>query len=246
MPAAAGNGCRRGLSAAEILAFTGNVEPVSPDEAGRRVARLKAAYPRRELEPETVAVCVAFLLDFVYEEASACLSVVVATSRFLPGIAEVREAIAARALGAPAGELAWLQVEAALRRFGRAQRDVDFPWGLLAPADRQGSPRRPSAGVRSGLQTRHPVSGLHGVGSRRDIRRRPFPHDSRPSCDGGRGACMRGIRLAVGIVVGLPGAGHSFDDVLRAHAYLEKDDIQAALAYATWRSEEIELPLKAS
>jgi len=42
------------------------------------------------------------------------------------------------------------------------------------------------------------------------------------------------------------GAGHSVDDVLRAYPYLEKDDIQAALAYAAWRSEEIELPLKAS
>ena len=135
MPAAAGNGRRRGLSAADILAFTGNVEPVSPDEAGRRVARLKAAYPRRELEPETVAVCVAFLLDFVYEEASACLSVVIATSRFLPGIAEAREERPPPApWEAPAGELAWLEVEAALRRFGRAQRDLDFPWGLLATA----------------------------------------------------------------------------------------------------------------
>jgi uncharacterized protein (DUF433 family) len=34
--------------------------------------------------------------------------------------------------------------------------------------------------------------------------------------------------------------------VLLAYPYLEKDDIQAALAYAAWRSEEIELPLTAS
>ena len=68
-------------------------------------------------------------------------------------------------------------------------------------------------------------------------------HD--PAVMGGR-PCLRGMRVTVGIVVGLLGAGHSVDDILRAYPYLEKDDIQAALAYAAWRSEEIELPLKAS
>jgi len=68
-------------------------------------------------------------------------------------------------------------------------------------------------------------------------------HD--PAVMGGR-PCIRGMRLTVGIVVGLLGAGRSVADILRAYPYLEKDDIQAALAYAAWRSEEIELPLKAS
>jgi len=68
-------------------------------------------------------------------------------------------------------------------------------------------------------------------------------HD--PTVMGGR-PCIRGMRLTVGIVVGLLGAGHSVDDILRAYPYLEKDDIQAALTYAAWRSEEIELPLNAS
>ena len=68
-------------------------------------------------------------------------------------------------------------------------------------------------------------------------------HD--PAVMGGR-PCIRGMRLTVRIIVGLLGAGHSFDDVLRAYPSLEKDDIQAALAYAAWRSEEIELSLKAS
>ena len=68
-------------------------------------------------------------------------------------------------------------------------------------------------------------------------------HD--PAVMGGR-PCIRGMRLTVGVIVGLLGAGHSADDILREHPYLEKDDIQADLAYAAWRSEEIELPLKAS
>lgn len=68
-------------------------------------------------------------------------------------------------------------------------------------------------------------------------------HD--PAVMGGR-PCIRGMRLTVGVIVGLLGAGHSAEDILRDYPYLEKDDIQAALAYAAWRSEEIELPLKAS
>ena len=57
---------------------------------------------------------------------------------------------------------------------------------------------------------------------------------------------MRGMRVTVGLVVCLLGAGHAVDEILSEYPYLEKDDIQAALAYAAWRSEEIELPLKAS
>jgi len=68
-------------------------------------------------------------------------------------------------------------------------------------------------------------------------------HD--PAVMGGR-PCIRGMRLTVGVIVGQLGAGHSVDEVLREYPYLEKDDIQAALAYTVWRSEEIELPLKAS
>ena len=51
------------------------------------------------------------------------------------------------------------------------------------------------------------------------------------------------MRVTVGTIVGLLGAGRSADEILREYPYLEKDDIQAALAYAAWRSEEIELPL---
>jgi len=68
-------------------------------------------------------------------------------------------------------------------------------------------------------------------------------HD--PAVMGGR-PCLRGMRLTVGTVVGLLGAGHSVDEILLAYPYLENEDIRAALAYAAWRPDEIELPLKAS
>jgi uncharacterized protein (DUF433 family) len=63
-----------------------------------------------------------------------------------------------------------------------------------------------------------------------------------PAVMGGK-PCIRGMRMTVGTVVGLLAAGRSREDILRAYPYLEPEDIQAALAYAAWRSEEIEVPL---
>jgi len=48
----------------------------------------------------------------------------------------------------------------------------------------------------------------------------------------------------VGTVVGLLASGHSIADILKAYPYLEEEDIHHALAYAAWRVEELELPLK--
>ena len=62
---------------------------------------------------------------------------------------------------------------------------------------------------------------------------------------GGR-PCIRGMRVTVGTILGLLATGQSADDIVGAYPYLEKEDIQAALSYAAWRSEEIEVPLKAS
>jgi len=55
--------------------------------------------------------------------------------------------------------------------------------------------------------------------------------------------CIRGMRVTVGTIVGLVASGYSNEDVLKAYPYLEADDIREALAYAAWRSEEVELPL---
>lgn len=55
--------------------------------------------------------------------------------------------------------------------------------------------------------------------------------------------CIRGLRVTVGIIVGLVAAGHSTADILQAYPYLEAEDIREALAYAAWRAEEIDVPL---
>ena len=55
--------------------------------------------------------------------------------------------------------------------------------------------------------------------------------------------CIRGMRVTVGMIVGLVASGHSNAEILEAYPYLEQADIQQALEYAAWRVEEIDLPL---
>ncbi|MBK5965286.1 hypothetical protein CCR95_14625 [Thiocystis minor] len=75
-----------------------------------------------------------------------------------------------------------------------------------------------------------------------------FPNLERITIDprlmGGK-PCIRGIRITVGAVTGLLASGESIDSVLECYPSLEREDIYAALAYATWRAEEYDLPLKA-
>ena len=62
-------------------------------------------------------------------------------------------------------------------------------------------------------------------------------HD--PAVMGGK-ACIRGLRVTAGMVVGLLATGVSRERILQAYPYLEPEDIDAALAYAAWRLEERE------
>ena len=63
-----------------------------------------------------------------------------------------------------------------------------------------------------------------------------------PNVMGGM-ACIRGLRVTVRTVLGLLAAGRSPDEILEAYPYLEREDIDEALAYAAWRIEEREVPL---
>jgi uncharacterized protein (DUF433 family) len=58
--------------------------------------------------------------------------------------------------------------------------------------------------------------------------------------------CIRGLRVTVGTIVGLMAAGHTPAKILQSYSYLELEDIYEALAYAAWRSEEIEVPLQSA
>jgi uncharacterized protein (DUF433 family) len=63
-----------------------------------------------------------------------------------------------------------------------------------------------------------------------------------PEVMGGK-ACIRGMRVTVGLIVGQIGAGHTIDEVLTDYPYLEREDILQALRYAAWRAEEREVVL---
>ncbi len=60
----------------------------------------------------------------------------------------------------------------------------------------------------------------------------------RPEIMGGK-ACIRGIRVTVGMIVGQIGAGRSVDELLAEYPYLEREDILQALRYAAWRAEDV-------
>ena len=63
-----------------------------------------------------------------------------------------------------------------------------------------------------------------------------------PDVMGGK-PCIRGMRLTVGMIVGLVASGHTKEQILELYPYLETEDINEALAYAAWRVEEIDIPL---
>ena len=66
-----------------------------------------------------------------------------------------------------------------------------------------------------------------------------------PAVMGGK-ACIQGMRVTVGTVVGLLAAGRSPAEILDAYPYLEREDIDQSLAYAAWRLQEREVPLATS
>ena len=49
--------------------------------------------------------------------------------------------------------------------------------------------------------------------------------------------CIRGLRVSLGTIVGLLASGYSHEDVLKEYPYLEREDVQAAVAYAARRPE---------
>ncbi len=63
-----------------------------------------------------------------------------------------------------------------------------------------------------------------------------------PKVMGGK-PCIRGMRVTVGMIVGLVAVGHSFSEILDEFPYIEEEDIKQALEYAAWRVSEVEVEL---
>jgi uncharacterized protein (DUF433 family) len=58
-----------------------------------------------------------------------------------------------------------------------------------------------------------------------------------PGKMGGR-ACIRGMRITVGLIVSLVSEGIPWEEILTDYPYLEREDIRQALAYAAWLTRE--------
>ena len=63
-----------------------------------------------------------------------------------------------------------------------------------------------------------------------------------PEIMGGK-ACIRSMRVTVGMILGQIGAGYSIDAILADYPYLEREDILQAVQYASWMAEEREVVL---
>ncbi len=78
-----------------------------------------------------------------------------------------------------------------------------------------------------------------------ELQMQPFDRITRrPDVMGGK-ACIRGMRVTVGMIVGQIGAGRAVDELLADYPYLEREDIYQALRYAAWCAEEQEIDLAA-
>ena len=63
-----------------------------------------------------------------------------------------------------------------------------------------------------------------------------------PAVMGGK-PCIRGMRVTVGMILGLLATKVSREQILAEYPYLEAEDIDAALEYAAWRVEEREVAI---
>ena len=103
-----------------------------------------------------------------------------------------------------------------------------------AMGDAESASRAPSEGS-SGRVT---LAYSRGVEAFDRIERDPAVMTGRP--------CIRGTRVTVGAILGQLAAGHSVAHVVAAYPYLTESDVQAALSYAAWRTDEFEFPIPAA
>jgi uncharacterized protein (DUF433 family) len=78
------------------------------------------------------------------------------------------------------------------------------------------------------------------------VQRHAFPRITLdPAVMGGK-ACVRGLRVTVGAIVGLIASGETVHGVLKAYPYLEEADVREALSYAAWVLQERDVVLRPS
>ncbi len=55
--------------------------------------------------------------------------------------------------------------------------------------------------------------------------------------------CIRGMRVTVGMILGLLASGETTQEILKRFPYLEENDIKESLEFAAWRLMEYEVEL---
>jgi uncharacterized protein (DUF433 family) len=71
-----------------------------------------------------------------------------------------------------------------------------------------------------------------------------FPRITRdPNIMGGK-ACIRGMRVTVGMILGQIGAGATEAELLAEYPYLQAEDIKQAIRYGAWLAQEREVDLE--
>jgi uncharacterized protein (DUF433 family) len=64
-----------------------------------------------------------------------------------------------------------------------------------------------------------------------------------PRVMGGK-ACIRGMRVTVGMILGNLGAGVTIEELLAEYSYIEREDILESLRYAAWLASTREIMIK--
>jgi uncharacterized protein (DUF433 family)/predicted nucleic acid-binding protein len=121
---------------------------------------------------------------------------------------------------------------ARLLQQNRAGRE-DRPPSGLPPSSRVARPRT-VATLANGYNECH----MNGLEDERARRTSMFDRITfEPKILGGR-AAIRGMRIPVSVIVGQIAHGATHDEVLREYPDLEREDVEQALAYAAWLTQE--------
>ena len=91
---------------------------MTPAESIRLVRGLMAAYPQREIRPETVEEYARMLADLDYGAACEAVAHLKATVKWFPTIAEIRQRATENASGLATAEEAWLELKRAFGTVG--------------------------------------------------------------------------------------------------------------------------------
>jgi hypothetical protein len=97
-------------------------------QAAGLVAVLRAAFPGPDFTAASAKLYVRLLTDLPFEATERAVKRLIATSAFLPRVAEIRTAVAAAQAGVPPAEEAWAEVQRAITHYHYRMHHGWEPW----------------------------------------------------------------------------------------------------------------------